>query len=171
MYSLIEDYLFLWQLINIRKKFSNRELKLTKFFFNTTNIFPVNVIVREQYIFFFVNNKDFFLAKNFINKLRKLLQNKKVLIIREESSLGRLIFSFFQDTYIHDIQLDHTGGSNKKILKIIFLLNKDRAIAIGNDGTYIKTINFMFEYHIDFKYYDNKVIKIPLEIRCEMVNL
>jgi len=171
MYSLIEDYLFLWQLINIKKKFSNRELKLTKFFFNTTNIFPVNVIVREKYIFFFVNNQDFFLAKNFIYKLRKLLQNKKVLIIREELSLGRLLFSLFQDTYIHDIQLDHTGGSSKKIMKIMFLVDRDRAIAIGNDGNYIKTINFMFEYYIDFKYYDNKVIKIPLEIRCELAKI
>jgi len=171
MYSLIEDYLFLWQLVNVKKYFSNKELKLLTLFFNTANIFPTNIIVRDQYIFFFVKNEDFFLAKNFIRKLRRLLKNNKILIIREELSLGKLIFSLFQDTYIHDIQLDHTGVSNKKIMRIMFLVDRDKAIAIGNDGNYIKTINFMFEYYIDFKYYDNKFIKIPLEIRCEMVKL
>jgi hypothetical protein len=169
MYSILEDYLFFWQVINVKKKFSNMELKYFQLFFHMTKIFPVNIIIKEQYIFFFVNNEDYFRAKQYIRKLRLILKNKKTLIFRNESTLIRLLFSFFQDTNIYDIILDQNKNANKKLIRIIFSINKDRAIAIGNNGIYIKIINSLFDKYIKFRYYNNEQIKIPMEIRCEVI--
>jgi len=171
MYSLIEDYLFLWQIVLVKKKFSNKELNLLRYFLEITNITPVDIILRNHFIFFLVNNEDYFQAKQFITKLRSKLQKKKILIIRDETTLSRLLFSFFQDTYIHDIILNNDYVSNKKFIKILFLIEKDRAIAIGNEGDYIKTINFMFDKCINFKNFNDGYIKIPLEIKCELTGL
>jgi len=168
MYSNIEDYLFFWQIIDIKKKFSNMELKLSQFFFTITKIFPVNIIVKEHFLFFFVNNEDYFKAKEYLRKLRSRLINRKILILRNELTLIRLLFSFFQDTNIYDIILDQNKNSNKKLIKILYSINRDRAIAIGNNGLYIKIINFLFENYIKFRYYNNEQIKIPMEIRCEL---
>lgn len=60
MYSLIEDYLFLWQTVKVKKKSSNIELNLLRYFLEITNISPVNIILRNQFIFFFVKNEDYF---------------------------------------------------------------------------------------------------------------
>lgn len=169
MYSIIEDYLFFWQVINVKKNFSNLELKFSQFFFNITKVFPVNIIIKDQYIFFFVNNEDYFRAKYYIKKIRSILKNKKILIFRDELTLIRLLFSFFQDTNIYDIILDQNKNSNKKLVKILFSIDKDRAIAIGNNGIYIKIINFLFKNYINFVYYNNEHIKIPIEIRCELL--
>ena len=169
MYSIIEEYLFFWQIIDIKKRFSNYELKLSQFFFTITNIFPVNVIIKEKYIFFFVNNEDYFKAKEFLRTIRSRLINKKILIFRNEITLIRLLFSIFQDTNIYDIILDQNKSSNKKLVKILYQIAKDRAIAIGNNGLYIKVINFLFEKYIHFRDYNNGHIKIPIEIRCELV--
>ncbi|MFX1405990.1 MAG: hypothetical protein ACFFBW_03480 [Promethearchaeota archaeon] len=169
MYSIIEDYFFFWQIIDIKKKFSNTELKFYQLFYKITKTFPVNIIIKEAYIFFFVNNQDYFKSKQYIRKLRSMLKNKKIIILREESTLIRLLFSFFQDTNIYDIILGQHGNSDKKLVRILYCINKDRAIAIGNNGVYIKTINFLFNNYINFRYYNNIHMKIPMEIRCETI--
>jgi hypothetical protein len=97
MSNSLVDYLYFSQIVNIKKKFFNAELKFFKFFFEITKIVPVFVIIRNPFVFYFVKPRDFFMAKFFLRKLRYKLQGKKISIIRAETTLLRLVFSFFDD--------------------------------------------------------------------------
>ncbi len=169
MSNFFVDYHYFSQIVNIKKKFFNTELKFFKFFFEITKIVPVFVIVRSPFVFYFVKPVDFFMAKFFLRKLRYRLNGKKISIIRAETTLLRLIFSFFDDVYIHNVKLvEKTNGT---LIDVLFLFDKDRAVAVGNEGGYIKAVNFIFRNYISFDNSFNKFEKDPVEIRCTKTSL
>lgn len=87
------------------------------------------------------------------------------MIIKSESSLIRLLFSLFPDTYIHDVIVD-INESGTRVITILFYFYKDRGIAIGRNGTYIKIINRIFNDYIFLENYNT-----PIEIKCDAINL
>jgi len=163
------NHLFFSQIINVKKQFFNTELKLLRFFYDITSIFPVCVIRINKFIFFFVKSGDYFTTKFYLRKLRHLMKNKKILIIHEEPTLIRLIFSFFEDTYIHNVNL--IENPTKDIIDVLFLFNKDRAVAVGIDGSYIKAVNFIFRNFVTFNYPINKIESYPVELRCSLTTV
>jgi len=163
------NHLFFCQIVNVRKHFFNTELKLSKFFFEITKIFPVCLIRNDNFLFFFVKPGDFLTAKLYLRKLRYLLKNKKILIIREESTLIRLVFSFFEDVYIHNVMLIESPTVD--IIDVLFLFKKDRAVAVGIDGGYIKAVNYIFRNYISFNYPFNKIESYPVELRCSLTTI
>ncbi len=165
MISSLEKTSFLTQKLTIKKKFSNHEIKLYQFFFRVTEIYPDNVLFLSPYIFFFIKPKYYFKAKRFLNSIRTKLINKKIMIINSESTLLRLLFSLFPDTYIHDIILN-TNENETRIITIIFYFYEDRGIAVGRKGSYIKIINQMFNNFINLEKND-----MPLKIKCEIATL
>ena len=163
------DDLFFYQVVKVKKHFFNTELKLSNFFFDITSIFPGCVIRIKNFIFFFVKPEDYYAAKLGLNKLRYLLKEKKILIIREETTLIKLVFSFFEDVYIHDVLLiERTTGA---VIDIMQLFKKDRAVALGIDSANIKTINYIFRNSISFNYPFNKMDRSPVELRCSLTNV
>jgi len=165
MISYIQVKSFLTQKLTIKKKFSNHEIKLYHFFRNNTRVNPDNVIFISPYIFFFISSEDYFKAKRLLKKIRTKLINKKVLIIKSESTLIRLLFSLFPDTYIHDIIVD-TNQSGTRVITILFYFYEDRGIAIGRNGTYIKIINRIFDEYVYLENYNT-----PIELKCDAINL
>ncbi|MFX1340186.1 MAG: hypothetical protein ACFFDK_16365 [Promethearchaeota archaeon] len=162
--SSVEVKSFLTQKIKIKKKFSKDEFDFYHFFLEITDVHPDNVIFMPPYVFFFAENENYYKGKRKLKTVRKLLANKKVMIIKTEPTLIRLLFSLFPDTYIHDILLDIKENGTKQIT-IEFYFYEDRAIAVGRKGTYIKTINRIFNECI---YLENKCT--PIEIRCHSIN-
>ena len=165
MLSSSTDEYFLYQKVKIKKKYSNRELIFLQFFYEKTGIYAENVIITEHFIFFFVKGRDYFKAKLYRNFFRKSLE-RKILIIRAERILIKLLFGFFPDPYIHDLKLEINKKSGLKTVIVYFLSFKDRGIAIGRRGEYIKTINEIFE---KFVLLDGEVI--PIKIKCEFIYL
>ena len=163
------NHLFFSQIINVKKQFFNTELKLSKFFYEITNNFPECVIRIKEFIFFFVKPGDYFAAKFYIRKLRYLMKSKKFLIIHEEPTLIRLIFSFFEDTYIHNVMLIESPTG--EIIDVLFLFNKDRAVAVGIDGNYIKAVNYIFRNYVTFNYPFKKIKSYPIELRCSLTTV
>ncbi len=157
MLSSSTDEYFLYQKVKIKKKYSNKELILLQYFYEKTKIYPENVIITEYFIFFFVRGQDYFKARLFRALFRKNLESK-ILIIRAEKVLIKLLFGFFPDPYIHDLKLVINKNSGSKTVTIYFLSFKDRGIAIGRKGEYIKAINEIFE---KFVLLDGEVIPIP----------
>ena len=160
-----EEGFFLSEKIYIKKRFTNSEIFLYHYFYRKTNIYPENVIIIKNFIFFFVSNKDYFDAKISLNLMRKELK-KKILIIRKENNLIKLLFSFFPDPYIHDIKVGWNIYSKKRIINICFLSFEERGIAVGRSGEYIKSINEIFK-----KYIKLENSNIPIKISCELVQL
>lgn len=169
MYSSLVENFFLSQVIDIRKKFKNTELKFIKLFFEKTNIFPVSVILKDKFVFFFVKSADYFNAKSYLNKLRHIIKGRKISVIRAETILIKLIFSFFPDIYIHDIRTNE--NSKRDVIDVLFLCYKDRAVAVGKEGKYIKTVNYLFKNYIFFKSPVKKTGNIPLELRCSITSI
>ena len=97
------------------------------------------------------------------------MKSKFFLIIHEEPTLIRLIFSFFEDTYIHNVMLIESPTGD--IIDVLFLFNKDRAIAVGIDGSYIKAVNYVFRNYITFNYPFNKIESYPVELRCNLTTV
>jgi len=169
MSNTLVDYHYFSQIVNIKKKFFNTELKFLNFFFEITKIVPVFVIIRGPFIFYFVKPRDFFMAKFFLRKLRYELNGKKISIIQAETTLIRLVFSFFDDVYIHNVKLiEKTNGT---LIDVIFIFDKDRAVAVGNKGGYIKAVNYIFRNYISFANLFSNFEKDPIEIRCTKTNL
>jgi hypothetical protein len=98
-----------------------------------------------------------------------VLKSKKILIIREEPTLIRLIFSFFEDTYIHNVRLNE--GPTRDIINVLFSFNKDGAVAVGIDGRYIKAVNYIFRNYITLNYRFNKFESYPLELKCSLTTV
>ena len=164
MISSFKVKTFLTQKLTIKKKFSNQEIKLYQFFFRITEIYPDNVLFLPPYIFFFIEPEYYFKAKRFLKSIRTKLLNKKVMIINSESTLLRLLFSLFPDTYIHDI-IVNINENETRVITIIFYFYEDRGIAVGRKGNYIKVINQMFDNFINLEKND-----MPLKIKCEIAN-
>ena len=144
MLSSTADEYFLYQNVKIKKKYSNKELIFLQYFYEKTEIYPENVILTENFIFFFVKSQDYFKARLYLGSFRKYLESK-ILIIRAETVLIKLLFGFFPDPYIHDLKLEINKQSGSKTITVYFLSFKDRGIAIGRKGEYIKAVNEIFE--------------------------
>ena len=166
MFNTVAENSFFSQKVQIKKRFSNREIQLYQYFFKKTNIFPSNVIILDNYILFFVDAKYYFRTKNRLRLLRKELINHKILIIRSENILINLLFGFFPDTYIHDVKLEFNEDIGMKIVHVQFLSYEERGIAIGGKGDYIKTVNQIFENYIEFE----KQFP-PIKIQCEVIGI
>ena len=166
MLQNLPDDLFLSQKLKIKRKYSNKELYLHQYFQKKTKIHPESVFIyKNSYIFFFVKNEEYFKAKLSLRSLRRELQDKKVLVIRAEQTLIKLLFSFFPDTYIHDILLNFNDKNNEKIISVNFLSFEERGIAVGRNGDYIKSVNEIFQKYVNFResFYDDFKIKIQCE--------
>ncbi|TXT66780.1 MAG: hypothetical protein BAJALOKI3v1_10050 [Promethearchaeota archaeon] len=165
-----EDLIFSKE-VNIRKKYSNSELKLFNYFYEKTGgYFPENIIVLNQFVFFFLNPQDYFFLSKYIHKIRKDFNSTKVLFIRNEEKLIKLLFSFFPDTYIHDIQIEWIESSDERrlsvekiLISILFLSYEDRGIAVGKKGSYIHTVNKLFSEYIFIKN-----AECPIRIKCSL---
>jgi hypothetical protein len=84
--------------------------------------------------------------------------NKKIIVIRREKTIIKLILAFFPDLYIHNIHFTVDDNTADIIMKVIFLTDLDRLIAIGGKhGTYIKSVNQIFNEYI-----------YPIKIECEV---
>ncbi|MFX0175734.1 MAG: hypothetical protein ACFE85_05860 [Candidatus Hodarchaeota archaeon] len=166
MLSTICDDLIYYQQIRFRRFYSNQEIKLYQYFIEKTGVKPKIVILIDSFVYFFVDNKKYFKAKTKINSIRRQLTSKKILIIRAENTLIRLLFSLFQDLYIHDIKIEMNVYTGKKEISVCFLSYKDRGVAVGRNGDYIKAINKLFKEFVIFEYN-----RIPIKIRCEVIKL
>ncbi len=163
LYTILDDLIF-YQILRVVIKFTNFEIKLYEYFLQKTGVYPQNIITIDNFVFFFVNNEDYFKAKDHIKTIRKELI-KKALIIRAENTLINLLYSLFPDLYIHDIKIEWNFYSGKREISINFLSFKERGIAIGRNGDYIKTVNDLFNKYILFQN-DGK----PITIKCISIN-
>ena len=60
---------------------------------------------------------------------------------------------------------------NGTLIDVTFIFDKDRAVAVGIEGGYIKAVNYIFRNFISFDSSFNKIEKDPVEIRCTKTNL
>lgn len=164
--SFIDNLLF-YQKLTVKKKFSNRELLLFHFFYDATKIFPKNVIIVKDIVFFFLDNEDYFEAHSKLSYLRKKFQNRRIVLVREEGVLVNLIFGFFPDPYIHTLSIERNFNTGQVIIIIGFLSYEERGIAVGCNGDYIKAINVIFQSYVKFSDYQGFQVKI----KCEVVSL
>ena len=153
---MIEDLFYSMEL-NIKKKFSNLELNLYRLFHKKISIYPITIIVQRGFLFFFVKNEDYFKAKSRIKFVRNYLPNKKLLIIRLEKTIAKMVFGFFPDVYIHNLILEIDNNTGDIIITAVLLTYEDRLIAIGAKGNYIKAVNEIFDKYI-----------YPVKIECKV---
>ncbi len=163
MFYTIADDLIFYQLVSFKKKYTNFELKLREYFFEKTQgIYPEFVVVIRQFIFFFVKKQHYFSSKVYLDSMRRELGNRKIIIIRIEKTLINILFSFFPDLNIENIKIEFDNQSSKREISIYFLFFKERGIAIGRNGDYIRAVNEMFENYVVF---ENQ--NAPLIVRCK----
>jgi hypothetical protein len=153
---MIEDLFYSMEL-NIKKKFSNLELNLYRLFHKKISIHPITIIVQRSFLFFFVKNEDYFKAKSRIKYIRYYLPSKKLLVIRLEKTIAKMVFGFFPDVYIHNLDLEIDNNTGDIIITVVLLTYEDRLIAVGAKGNYIKAVNEIFEKYI-----------YPVKIKCEV---
>ena len=165
-YPFIDNLLF-YQKITVKKKFSNKELLLFHFFHEITKVFPQNVIIVNQFVFYFVKNDNYFYAKSKLPYFRKKFQHRKIVIVREEDVLVNLVYGFFPDPYIHTVRIEKNVYTGKTDVMVGFLSYEERGIAVGCKGNYIKAVNKIFESCVNF---DN-TIGFPVRIKCDVVKI
>jgi len=164
--SMFIDDLLLYQKLDMKKKFSNKELLLFHFFHDITKIFPQNIIIVKDIMFFFLDNENYFEAKMKLPYLRKKFQHRRIVLVREEGVLINLVFGFFPDPYIHSIRIDRNTHTGQIIIIVGFLSYEERGIAVGCNGDYIKAINTIFEGYVKFADYQGFQVKIKCEVVC-----
>ncbi|MHA2287667.1 MAG: hypothetical protein ACXABG_02650 [Promethearchaeota archaeon] len=164
--SFIDDLLF-YQKLSVVKKFSNKELLLFHFFYDSTKIFPRNVIIIKDIVFFFLDNEKYFKAKSKLPYLRQKFQNRRIVLVREEVVLINLIFGFFPDPYIHTLRIERNLNAEQILIIVGFLSFEERGIAVGCNGDYIKAINVIFDSYVKFADYRGFQVKI----KCDVVSL
>lgn len=163
MFYTIADNLIFYQLISLKKKYSNFELKLREYFFEKTKgIYPDFVVVIRQFIFFFVKKHHYFSSKVFLDSMRRELSNRKIIIIRIEKTLINLLFSFFPDLNIDNVKIEYDNQSGTREISIYFLFFKERGIALGRNGDYIKAVNEIFKNYVIFENQNS-----PLNVKCK----
>jgi len=163
MFYTIADELIFYQFISFKKKYSNFELKLCEYFFEKTQgIYPEFVVVIKQFIFFFVKKQHYFSLKVYLDSIRREIGNRKIIIIRIEKILINMLFSFFPDLNIDNIEIEFDNKSGKREISIYFLFFKERGIAIGRNGDYIRTVNEIFENYVIFENQNT-----PLKVSCK----
>jgi hypothetical protein len=166
-YTILDDFI-LYQYLTIKpSKYTNLELDLHKYFYSKTSIDPSYILIikieQTDFIFFFINQNNYFEAKSYLNSIRNQIKHKKVMIIRMDNILINLIFNLFPDLYIHDISLEINYIQGKYEISICFLKDLNvYHIAVGQNGIYIKAVNELFSKYISFY-----GIKTPLVIRCK----
>ncbi|MHA1985868.1 MAG: hypothetical protein ACW98D_04435 [Promethearchaeota archaeon] len=164
-YTILDD-LYFYQMLSFVKKYSNFEIKLGKYFYNKTKgICPEFIIVIEKYIFFFVKKESYFISKFYLDSIRREIKSKKVIIIRVENVFINLLFSFFPDLYIHDIRIEKEESSGAREISLYFLTYKERGIAIGRKGEYIRSLNQLCQ---KFLVLENRIT--PLVIKCKTID-
>ncbi|MGV9173212.1 MAG: hypothetical protein ACOC44_01240 [Promethearchaeia archaeon] len=151
------------QKVQLKKKISNRELFLIQYFHEITQIHPNNVIICKPYILFFVENAYYFRCKKKLWVLRQKRPAKKVLIIRNETNLLKLLFGFFPDIFIDDIRIKIQEEGDLMVIIVKLLTYRERMIAIGADGQYIKILNEIINRFFKFEFNYKRVI-----IVCEV---
>ncbi len=163
MFYTISDDLILYQLLSFIKIYSNFELKLREYFAQKTEgIYPEFIVVINQYIFFFVKKKYYLSAQMHLSAMRRQISKRKIIIIRIEKILINLLFSFFPDLNIDDIIIEDDNLSGRKEISVYFLFFKERGIAIGRNGEYIRAVNYIFENYVVFEYNNT-----PLKVNCK----
>ncbi len=172
MYRTLDEELFFTQKVLLKKRYTNKEIQLYQYFFKKTEIYPENIILINNFFFFFVKNKDYFKAKVSLRDIRSEIGEHKIQIIRLEKTLLKLILSFFPDPYVHDIKLAIEEDIETKIINIGLLSFEERGIAIGRSGDYIKAINQIFEKHVIFEQYATfERYSIPIKIQCKTLGI
>ena len=164
LYTILDDLVF-YQTLSFIRKYSNFELKLFDFFYNRTKIYPRNIIIINNFVFYFVENEHYFEAKSYLSSMRYKL-SKKIALIRSEDTLINLVLSFFPDIYIHDIRVEFNIFSGKREITVNFLTFEERGIAVGRNGDYIKAVNELLEKYVIFQ--NNET---PLKISCKVTKL
>ncbi len=134
--------------ININK-FSNEELLYFKYFHEKTNVFPKFVLILNNFIFYFIDGKKYAEVNKYIDDFRRSIKHKKILFIYLEDVLVNLIHRFFPNIYIYDLFI--IEGEIIPEVCITVLSYRERGIAIGRKGDYIKTVNKILEKFINFK--------------------
>jgi len=163
MFYTIADDLIFYQLLSFIKKYKNFELKLREYFYSRTNgIYPEFIVVINQFIFFFIKKENYFSAKMYLNTMRREIAERKILIIRTERILMNLLFSFFPDLNIDNVKVESDNESGRREISIYFLFYKERGIAIGRNGDYIRAVNEIFKNHVVF---ENR--NTPLQVKCK----
>ena len=165
--SMFIDNILLYQKLDMKKKFSNKELILFHFFNDITKIFPNNIIIIKDIVFFFLDTEKYFEANMKLPYLRKKLKHRRIVLVREENILVNLIFGFFPDPYIHKLRIERNIYTGKIEIIVGFLSYEERGIAVGCNGDYIKAVNKIFDTQIKFAEYQG----FPLRIKCEVVKL
>ena len=160
------DDLIFYQFLSFIKKYKNFELKLREYFYSRTDgIYPEFIVVNNQFIFFFVEKEKYFHAKIFLNVMRREITKRKILMIRTERILINLLFSFFPDLNIDNIKIEYDNNSRRREISIYFLFYKERGIAIGRNGEYIRAVNEIFKKYVVFENQNT-----PLQIKCKFEN-
>ncbi len=163
MFYTIADDLIFYQLLSFIKKYKNFELKLREYFYSRTKgIYPEFIVVINQFIFFFIKKDNYFSAKMCLDSIRREITKRKILIIRTERILINLLFSFFPDLNIDNIKIESDNDSGRREISIYFLFYKERGIAIGRNGDYIRAVNEIFKNYVVF---ENR--STPLQIKCK----
>ncbi|MGQ4872605.1 MAG: hypothetical protein ACP6IY_00865 [Promethearchaeia archaeon] len=157
MLSTIAEDQFLFQKINFKNRISNKEILYYNYFYRKTKIYPKFVFISGKFILFFVSSKYFRRARFFLRIIRKELSNNKIIIIKYSNIFGKLLENLFPDLKISDIELNN--NYNKEIIEIIVIFStyKERGIAIGTNGLYIKIVNEFVNNHINLENYRGKI--------------
>ena len=162
IYTIYSDFIF-YQVISFIRKYSNEQIYLYSYFYEKTKRKPTLIICIEDFIFFFVKPKDYFKCIDVKDSIRRETNfKKKIQIISEEKVFIKLLFRLFPDLYIHDIKLEIDNSSGQREISVYFLTFKERGVAIGRGGKYIRVINELIERYIMFEHNGK-----PIEIKCK----
>ncbi|MBD3197470.1 MAG: hypothetical protein GF317_20625 [Candidatus Lokiarchaeota archaeon] len=160
----ISEEIVFSQRIRIVKKYTNEEIKYYQYFYTKTGFYPENLIIVKDILFYFVNLEDYFSLTKKLPKMRGEIKNKKIIFIRNETKMIKLLFSFFPDTYIHDIETEIDISTKEVEFVIYFLSYKDRGIAVGRSGEYIVAVNEILNNYLSF---ENS--QIPIKVSCHLL--
>lgn len=141
------------------KKFSNEELLYYKYFHENTKVFPESILLLNNFIFYFIDGAYYADVNDYLDKFRREIKHKKIIFIYMEDVLVNLIYRFFPNLFIYDLIIKNDNVIPEIIVTV--LSYKERSIAIGRSGTYIKMINKIFEDYIDFK---GDTVKLKCEV-------
>ncbi|MHA1764385.1 MAG: hypothetical protein ACTSYC_11625, partial [Promethearchaeota archaeon] len=142
--------LYLGQKVEIKRRFTNNEIKLREKFFYLTKIQPDNIISINSYMFFFLEPENYYKAKRFIRTLKREF-GKNIRLIRfmnKEDILLILITSLFSEIFINDYGYYFDAKKQMDTIVIETLTLQDRGFAIGKNGEYIKAVNFLLSNHV-----------------------
>ncbi len=160
--------LYLRQKVEIKRKFTNKEITLSKKFASYAKVQPDNIIFIEPYIFFFLEPDKYYKTKYFIQTLKKEL-GKKIRLVKfrnKRDTLLDLITSLFPEIFINDYGYYFDSNNQMDVIVVETLTLQERGIAIGRNGEYIKAINALLTNHALYDYRTKYV-----QIRCVHGNL